>query len=51
VHAAELVHEKKFGRMVSLSGNQIKDVPVSDAVDTLKTLDMDLLKVAEVFFG
>jgi hypothetical protein len=37
--------------MVSLSGPKIVDVPISDAVDTLKTLDMDLLKVAEVFFG
>jgi len=51
VYAAELVHAKKFGRMVSLSGPKIVDVPISDAVDTLKTLDMDLLKVAEVFFG
>ena len=51
VAAADLVHEKKFGRMVSLSGNAIRDVPVEDGVDSLKTLDMDLLKVAEVFFG
>jgi 6-phosphofructokinase len=51
VAAADLVHEKKFGRMVSLSGNAIKDVPVEDGVDSLKTLDMDLYKVAEVFFG
>lgn len=51
VAATNLVHEKKFGRMVSLSGNVIKDVPVEDGVDSLKTLDMDLYKVAEVFFG
>jgi len=50
IHAAELVHEKKFGRMVSLSGNQITDTPISDAVDPLKTLDMNLLKIAEVSF-
>jgi len=51
VAAADLVHEKKFGRMVSLQGSLIKDVPVAAGVDSLKTLDMDLYKVAEVFFG
>ncbi len=51
VHAVNLVHEGKFGRMVALKGNEVIDVPVEDAVDTLKTLDLDLYKVAEVFFG
>jgi len=53
VAAADLVHEKKFGRMVALSGSKIVDVPVESGVGTLKTLelDMDLLNVAEVFFG
>ncbi len=51
VLAADLVHEKKFGRMVSLQGSLVKDVPVAAGVDSLKTLDMDLYKVAEVFFG
>jgi ATP-dependent phosphofructokinase / diphosphate-dependent phosphofructokinase len=51
VLAADLVHEQKFGRMVSLQGSLVKDVPVADGVDSLKTLDMDLYKVAEVFFG
>ncbi len=51
VLATDLVHEKKYGRMVSLSGNKVTDVPVEDAVDKVKMLDMDLYKVAEVFFG
>ena len=51
VFATELVHEKKFGRMVSLNGNAIKDVPVEAGVDSLKTLDMGIYKTAEVFFG
>jgi 6-phosphofructokinase 1 len=51
VMATELVHQKKFGRMVSLRGNEITDVAVEDAVDSLKTLDMGIYKVAEVFFG
>lgn len=51
VLAADLVNEKKFGTMVALSGNSVVDVPVEEAVDSLKTLDMGLYKVAEVFFG
>jgi ATP-dependent phosphofructokinase / diphosphate-dependent phosphofructokinase len=51
IAATDLVHEKKFGRMVALQGNHIVDVPIEAGVDSLKTLDMDLLKVAEVFFG
>ena len=31
--------------MVALQGNQIVDVPIEAGVDSLKTLDMDLLKV------
>ncbi len=51
VHAVDLVHQNKFGRMVALRGNEVIDVPVEDAVDKLKTLDLELYKVAEVFFG
>jgi 6-phosphofructokinase 1 len=51
VLATDLVHQKKFGRMVSLRGNEISDVPVEAGVDSLKTLDMGIYKVAEVFFG
>ncbi len=49
--ATDLIHEKKFGRMVSLTGNEIIDVPLEQAVDKLKTLDMSIMKVAETFFG
>lgn len=51
IAATDLVHQKKFGRMVALQGNAIVDVPIEEGVDSLKTLDMNLLKVAEVFFG
>jgi ATP-dependent phosphofructokinase / diphosphate-dependent phosphofructokinase len=51
VMAADLVHQKKFGRMVALQGRVVTDVDISEAVDKLKTLDMDLYKTAEVFFG
>jgi 6-phosphofructokinase 1 len=49
--ATDLVHQQKFGRMVALQGNQIVDVPIIDAVGTLKTVDMNLYAVSEVFFG
>jgi hypothetical protein len=42
---------KKFGYMVSLSGNDIKSVPISKAVGKLKTVDMALYNIAKVFFG
>ncbi len=51
VHAVNLVHAATYGRMVSLQGREVTDVPVEDAVDTLKKLDLNLYKVAEVFFG
>lgn len=51
VHATDLAHEKKWGKMVSLQGSAVTDVPVEDAVNELKTLDLSLYKVAEVFFG
>ena len=51
VKAADVAHEKKFGTMVALHGGHIVDVPVADGVGKLKTLDMSLYGVAEVFFG
>jgi 6-phosphofructokinase 1 len=51
VRAAELVLDKKFGRMVALSGIKIIDVPLDDAVKALKTADMGLYEIAKVFFG
>jgi 6-phosphofructokinase 1 len=51
VRAAELVSEKKFGRMVALRGNKIVDVSLEEATGKIKTIDMELYKVAGVFFG
>lgn len=51
VAAADLVREKKFGRMVALSGSKIIDVPVEAGVGELKTLDLGLYDLAKVFFG
>jgi 6-phosphofructokinase 1 len=51
VAAADLVHAKKYGRMVALQGNQIADVCLEEAVNTIKTVDMEVYRVASVFFG
>ncbi|MFH0826736.1 MAG: ATP-dependent 6-phosphofructokinase [Candidatus Omnitrophota bacterium] len=51
VKAVELVKSKQFGRMVALAGNKIIDVPLEEAVQKLKTVDMELYEIAKVFFG
>jgi 6-phosphofructokinase 1 len=51
IKAVELLLEGKFGRMVSLQGNKIVDVPIEQGTGTLKTIDMDLYNVAKIFFG
>jgi 6-phosphofructokinase 1 len=51
VKAMELVKNKKFGRMVALSGNKIIDVGLEDAVKAIKTVDLELYEIARVFFG
>jgi len=49
--AYELIKAKKFGRMVSLKGNQITDVALKEATAKLKTLDLGLYDIAKPFFG
>jgi phosphofructokinase-like protein len=51
VFAVDLVKNGKFGRMAALQGNSIKDVDLAEAIGKLKTVDLELFKVAEVFFG
>ena len=51
VKAIELVKEKRFGQMASLSGNKIISVPLEKATGTLKTVDPEYYEIARVFFG
>lgn len=51
VKAVDLAMENKFGQMVSLKGNEIVYVPLEEAVNQLKTVDMKLYEIAKVFFG
>src|SRR5262245_8446830 len=49
--AADLVQERKFGRMAALHGDDIVDVPLAEATATLKTVPPDWWEVARAFFG
>jgi 6-phosphofructokinase 1 len=52
VAAIDAVHEEAFGQMVALQGGEIVQVPLTEAVGTLKTVDPALYHgVAEVFFA
>ena len=51
VKAHELVREGRFGTMAGLKGNRVDAVSLEEAVKALKTVDMDLYRIAEIFFG
>lgn len=51
IAAVDLVHEKKFGRMVAIQGNNIVSVPLKDVIGKRKTVDLELYDIARVFFG
>jgi phosphofructokinase-like protein len=51
IKAYELVKSGKFGRMASLKGSEIVDVPLEDATKELKTLDLKFYDMAKIFFG
>jgi ATP-dependent phosphofructokinase / diphosphate-dependent phosphofructokinase len=51
VKAADMVHEGDFGKMVAIRGTEVVGVPLHEATDVLKTVDMKLFDVASVFFG
>ena len=51
IAAIDLVANGQSGQMVSLQGNEIVPIPLSDAVDTLKVVDQNFYDIARVFFG
>lgn len=51
IAAIDLVNAENYGNMVSLQGNQIVSVSLSDAVDTLKVVNQEFYDLARVFFG
>jgi len=51
IAAIDLVHREEFGQMVALKGTDIVGVPLVEAMKRIKTIDEDMYKMAEVFFG
>lgn len=51
VYSVEMVRDGKFGRMCAVNSNEMTDIPIKDAIGKLKTVDMELYKVAKVFFN
>jgi 6-phosphofructokinase 1 len=51
LHAITAAHEGDWGKMVALHGTKIERVPLASATTKLKTVDPELYKEAEIFFG
>jgi ATP-dependent phosphofructokinase / diphosphate-dependent phosphofructokinase len=49
--AADLVHEKRFGRMAALHGDAVVDVSLEEATEEIKTVSPEWYDVARAFFG
>ncbi|MGB9665927.1 MAG: 6-phosphofructokinase [Candidatus Cryosericum sp.] len=49
VKAIEMIHDGEFGRMAALHGTHIDSVPLSDAVDRLKTVPQEWIDLLKVF--
>jgi ATP-dependent phosphofructokinase / diphosphate-dependent phosphofructokinase len=51
VQAARMVAAGQFGRMAALRGATVVDVPLAEAVGTLKTVPPEAYALAQIFFG
>jgi 6-phosphofructokinase 1 len=51
IEAIDLIHKRKFGRMVAIQGNKMASVALKDVVGKRKTVDLGLYDIAKVFFG
>ena len=51
VKAVGLIEEKAYGEMTALKGNRITSVPLEKVADGIKTVNPNIYKVAEIFFG
>ncbi|MGQ0635843.1 MAG: 6-phosphofructokinase [Planctomycetaceae bacterium] len=50
IHAARLVLNQQFGRMVALRGLKIVTYTLAEAVGTMRTLDLEFMREAEEFY-
>ena len=51
VKAVELIEDKRYGEMTALKGNRIIAVPLEKVAGGIKTINLKIYKVAELFFG
>jgi ATP-dependent phosphofructokinase / diphosphate-dependent phosphofructokinase len=51
VAAVDLVEQRRFGRMVAIRGTEIVDVPLDEALGSIKTVRPELYEMARVFFS
>jgi ATP-dependent phosphofructokinase / diphosphate-dependent phosphofructokinase len=49
--AADLAHENRYGRMAALRGDEIVDVPLTEATAELKLVPLEWFDVARTFVG
>jgi ATP-dependent phosphofructokinase / diphosphate-dependent phosphofructokinase len=50
VKAMELIEKQDFGKMVAMKGNDIVAVPLEEATSEIKTVNMEWLDFAKIFF-
>ncbi len=51
VQAVELIKDKKYGEMTTLKGNKITSVLLEKVADEIKTVNLNVYRIAEIFFG
>lgn len=51
VKAVELIQEKKYGEMTALKGNKITSAPLEKVADGIKTVNLNVYRIAAIFFG
>jgi 6-phosphofructokinase len=51
VKAVSLIKHKKYGMMTALKGDKIVHVPLTEVEDHVQTIDLNIYRTAEVFFG
>ncbi len=51
IKAIEMVRDGSFGKMAALHGGDIVEVSLKEATSATRTVDMELYRIAQVFFG
>jgi len=51
VKAIDLIEEKRFGEMTALKGNRITSVPLEKVAGGIKTVNLNVYRIASIFFG